>query len=171
MNAIETSSVSTEQVRILIIGYGNPIRGDDAVGWVAAQKLGEVVDSEHVLTLGVHMLTPELAEPISRMDFVIFIDAAEDRDPGEVSDKCVYPISLSDPRPQPRTLAHHMTPQRLLTLAQRIYGRCPDARLFTIGGRDFGHQEQLSDVVEGSCDALVEHIQAMVGQALHHLGV
>jgi hydrogenase maturation protease len=48
----------------LIIGYGNPLREDDGVGWqVADQLLKNSEGSIKVLTA--HQLTPELAEPIS----------------------------------------------------------------------------------------------------------
>ena len=50
MNAIETDRP------VLVLGYGNPLRGDDAVGWYAAQRLAEVVDPQRVTVLAVHSL-------------------------------------------------------------------------------------------------------------------
>ena len=47
--------------RVLIIGYGNPLRADDGVGWQAARRLAELRQDEFVETLALHQLTPELA--------------------------------------------------------------------------------------------------------------
>jgi hydrogenase maturation protease len=63
--------------RALIIGYGCPLRGDDAFGWHAAHRLLKLAGNDSVQVLATHQLTPELAEPISHADLVIFIDASE----------------------------------------------------------------------------------------------
>lgn len=61
----------------LIIGYGNPLRGDDGLGWHVAQRLAAVLPQHRARIEVCHQLTPELAEPISRADLVIFIDAED----------------------------------------------------------------------------------------------
>ena len=60
--------------RALIIGYGNPLRGDDGLGWRAAEQLAEIIPQSEAEVIACHQLTPELAEPISRARLVIFID-------------------------------------------------------------------------------------------------
>jgi hydrogenase maturation protease len=65
------------KVRKLIIGYGNPLRGDDDVGWEAASRLAAALPSEAVHILAVHQLTPELAEAVSEADLLIFVDASD----------------------------------------------------------------------------------------------
>ena len=52
--------------RVLILGYGNPLRSDDGLGWQVAVQLFRTNTSPEVLVLPCHQLTPELAEPISR---------------------------------------------------------------------------------------------------------
>ena len=59
---------------ILVIGYGNDLRSDDAVGQkvanaIAAWKLPQVT------SLCVHQLTPELASFLATAELAIFIDA------------------------------------------------------------------------------------------------
>src|ERR1035441_10847597 len=62
---------------LLVIGYGNTLRRDDGVG-------PRVADAVAALALpGVHalacpLLTPELADPVSRARVAIFVDAAVD---------------------------------------------------------------------------------------------
>ena len=53
----------------LIIGYGSPLRGDDAAGPIAARQLAQ----QGFHALDVHQLTPELAEPVAKARMVPFI--------------------------------------------------------------------------------------------------
>ena len=62
---------------LLVIGYGNTLRGDDGVGPRVAEAVGEL-NLPGVHTLICPLLTPELANPISRAGKVIFVDAAVD---------------------------------------------------------------------------------------------
>ncbi len=59
----------------LVIGYGNTLRSDDAVGPTAVEELDRL-HLPGVHTLSYPLLTPEAAEPVSRAREVIFIDAA-----------------------------------------------------------------------------------------------
>jgi hydrogenase maturation protease len=161
MNATGTDRFAGElepRPRVLVIGYGNPLRGDDAVGWVVAQRLAERVDPDTVICMAVHQLAPELAEPISRVDLLILIDAAANIPPGYLSSRSVD----ATPEPQQVSMTHHFTAQRLLVLAQRVYGHAPHGLLFTIGAEDFGHKEELSRSVEQTCDRLVKHLVRIV---------
>ena len=63
--------------RTLIIGYGNPLRGDDGVGWEVASRLAATIPEEAAHIMTVHQLTPELAESVSEAELVIFIDASD----------------------------------------------------------------------------------------------
>src|SRR5689334_3921419 len=99
--------------RTLVVGIGNPLRQDDGVGRRIAEALAG---------LSSHQLTVELAEPLSRVDRAVFIDAADTGDPpGTVSCRVLYPAEAA------LTLSHHLTPSVLLALARHLYGRCPEA--------------------------------------------
>ena len=50
----------------LVIGIGNPLRGDDGVGPLLAEQAGG---------RSVHQLTPELAAELAELEAVLFIDA------------------------------------------------------------------------------------------------
>src|ERR1035438_8523471 len=60
--------------RVLILAYGNPLRGDDAFGWRVAERLLELPPDPSVEILRLHQLTPELMDPLSRADLALFID-------------------------------------------------------------------------------------------------
>ena len=64
---------------IVVIGYGNPLRGDDAIGWKAAEALRDVYeDDTAVEVFASHQLNPEMAESVAEAGMVIFIDAVAD---------------------------------------------------------------------------------------------
>src|SRR5690348_5959718 len=97
--------------RILILGYGNPLRSDDGLGWRAAQALS---DSSHgeVEVHTCHQLLPEVVELASRADAVFFIDAARDGEPGEVRCTPILP-EKSAPR-----FSHQLSPGTVLGLSR-----------------------------------------------------
>jgi hydrogenase maturation protease len=67
---------------VLVVGYGNPLRGDDGVGPEVVERLWTDDDG----TLGPrraafawsHQLTPEMAVDVSQACYVVFVDAASD---------------------------------------------------------------------------------------------
>ena len=61
--------------KVLIVGYGNPLRGDDGVGWRAAERLRGAIRDPDVEIHALHQLTPEVMEALGRADRAIFIDA------------------------------------------------------------------------------------------------
>ena len=80
---------------VLVIGYGNLLRGDDGIGQILANGLEERIQHPSVKFLACHQLTPELAEPISRADTVIFIDAYEGEEAGFLASYEVTPTRES----------------------------------------------------------------------------
>ena len=147
-------------MRTLIIGYGNPLRGDDGLGWRVAEELRRLPAFAQAEVLFRHQLTPELAEPVSRAQAVFFIDAARDGAPGQVKRREVSPQSL------PGRFSHAYSPEELLGLARLLYGACAFAVVFSITGECFGHGEQLSRVVAAQIPELI----AKVVETAHDAG-
>jgi hydrogenase maturation protease len=135
--------------RLLIIGYGNPLRGDDAFGWQAACRLLDRIADPEVEVMAVQQLTPELTEPISRAARVVFIDAAATGDPGVLKERPVVPD------PGSPHFTHHSTPAGLLAGAQSLFGRAPEAALYTVSGEDFSFGEHLTPRVADALDQVV----------------
>jgi hydrogenase maturation protease len=107
--------------RVLVLGYRNPLRSDDRLGWQVAVELFRTNASPEVEVLPCHELTPELAEPASIADTVLFIDCARDGQPGEVRCEELRPQSGSV------SLTHDLTPSALLALTSELYGVWPKA--------------------------------------------
>ncbi|ACL25347.1 hydrogenase maturation protease [Chloroflexus aggregans] len=122
----------------LVIGYGNPVRGDDYAGQAAAERIRQWrVAGLQVVTKT--QLTPELAPLIARSRRVIFLDAAIDRTHVEV--RCIEPV-------RQLTSSHQSDPAALLALARLLYGHAPRAMLVTIPAYDTSLSLTLSPATE-----------------------
>lgn len=147
-------------IRILILAYGNPLRGDDGVAWRAAEELSVKFTAPELEIVCVHQLTPEMAEKVSWADAVIFLDASEDGEPGEVRCK-----PLLEPFGDVR-FSHQLSPVAILALSKQLYGASPLAYSVTLTGQCFDHGDTLSSAAAAALPLLIGRIQALVHQLL-----
>jgi hydrogenase maturation protease len=149
---------------ILVIGYGNPLCGDDGIGPCVVEQLALAMEELNfeVEYLTLRQLTPELAEPISRAQLVIFVDAAVGGMVGEIS--CSELIPSTETFSMTRsTFTHYMNPIALLESARLLYGNCPRAYLYTIAGENFKLGDSFSQVVESTLSSqLLEQLKARI---------
>lgn len=154
---------SGTQVRFLIIGYGDKLRGDDAVGL----RVAEIVASWHlpsVQSLAVPQLTPELVNDIAASDYVIFVDACS-RSSGS-STLQLDPIVIGGC--SSRTLAvkeketHCYDPLSLLELTQQLHNRAPQAWFLKVPIESLEVGEELSSTTERGCDRAVRTIEQFI---------
>jgi hydrogenase maturation protease len=140
----------------LIVGYGNPLRGDDGVGQAVARAFADEAAIDGVDAVACHQLTPELAERFAAAARVVLIDAAAGPEAGGVS---VVPL-----RPAPAlssTLGHHVEPSQLLSMAQRLYGRSPEAYLVTVGASSLELGEGLSAPVAAALPEVIATVRRL----------
>ncbi len=135
----------------LVLGYGNPLRGDDGVGWVVAEQLQGVAG---ITAVPLHQLLPEHADLMQTAVHVVFVDAAAEGEPGAVRVQPVVPDRHG------LAASHHMSPGVLLAMVGELYGRCPPAHLITITGQDFGYSETLSPPVQESARQVIEMVRS-----------
>jgi len=139
---------------ILIIGYGNPLREDDAAGFLAAEKLAEIYakdDSIEVMPL--IQLTPELAEPISRAKLVVFIDTALEGAPGHI---LIEEIGITGNGSGSH--AHDLRPAAIMQMAKSLYSQSPKAYLITITGLNFGLKQGLTETLHNRLSDLIQTV-------------
>ena len=144
-------------LNLLIIGYGNALRGDDGAGYIAAELLRERIADPLVEVMSLQQLTPELMEPVSRTRRVIFIDATV---VGRAGKWNRIPLR---PSPACAHFTHQVTPETLLAGAQLLYGHTPEAVLYTIPGRFFDIGQDLTPSVRRAVEALVAELATVVG--------
>lgn len=154
----------------LVIGYGNPLRSDDGLGWTVAQQLRRDLDGDarfgDVVVLAEHQLTPELAEPISRARLVIFVDAREGDRPGRIDCRAVAPNGDGS-----LAFSHDVDPPVLVQMARLLYGACPTALVISVGGEDFGYGTALSPAVRAAVPHVVRGIRAFLASGRSALNV
>jgi hydrogenase maturation protease len=142
---------------LLVIGYGNTLRGDDGVGPRVAEAVAKL-QLPGVRTLICQQLSPEHADPISRADTVIFVDAAVDG-PKEVQ---LRPLAPGD---SAQLMAHAADPRTMLALARDVFGHAPQAWWLTIPATDLGFCEHLSTTALHGLERAVELIREILPRA------
>ena len=140
---------------LLVIGYGNTLRRDDGVGPKVADAVAELA-LPGVRALAYPLLTPELADPVSRARVVVFVDAAVDA-PREVQLRKLVPADTS------QIMAHAASPATLLALARDVFGHAPDAWLLTIPAENMNIGEELSAFTCRGLEKAVEEIRNLAG--------
>ncbi len=143
----------------MVIGYGNTLRGDDAIGVLAVETLEEIGMPDNVDLLTCQQLTPELAEELAFSSRVAFIDASV---PDENPPGTIRRIELQ-PRPvDPGAITHGFDAGGLLALTEMLYSRRPEAVLFTVTAAGFELTESLSPAVEESLPDLLQQVKDWV---------
>jgi hydrogenase maturation protease len=158
----------------VIIGYGNPLRGDDRAGFSVADRLRDSGTlPPEVTAIAVHQLVPELAELLSKTDQVIFVDA-------ELTERSAN-LTHTDPALTVRSLTtrsstppasfdpHRSSPEGLLDLAVSLYDRAPSAAwLLGIPAVEFGFGDQLSPIAQAGITQAIDWILEQLTDAIAH---
>jgi hydrogenase maturation protease len=125
MNGVATdwSPERTRSSGMLVIGFGNVLRGDDGVGPAVVEAL-EALGIDGLQTEAHHQLTPELAIRLSEAAFVVFVDASVERSADAV---VVRELRSQDGVGGASWTGHRLTPEALLGLSLELWGRRPKA--------------------------------------------
>ena len=140
--------------KVLVIGYGNTLRGDDAAGIHAAELIAK--RRPEIECFCIHQLMPELAEQIAVSDIVIFFDA--DVNVTQPNVRLAVPSVEDD---QPRT--HFISPESLLRLSQQLYQRMPlKAYVIGIPASQFEFSEELSESTKKAVEESVILVESLL---------
>ncbi|MCX7590734.1 MAG: hydrogenase maturation protease [Kiritimatiellae bacterium] len=114
---------------ILLIGYGNPGRGDDGLGPALAQAL-EKLELPYLTVMSNYQLNVEDAVTVAAHDVVIFADAAvRGREPYSFQ-----PVLDAEPLAAGYS-THSMEPANVMALARQLFGA--RTRGYTLGIRGY----------------------------------
>jgi hydrogenase maturation protease len=139
-----------------VVCLGNPLRGDDGVGWaVAARLVGDPDLDADVICC--HQLTPELALEVSQAERVVLVDARRGGTPGTVETAAV------EPDRRPSSFFHGLTPPALVALAASLSGRVPTVLAVSVAAASFEVGEGLSPVVEAALPVAVAAVVGTIG--------
>ncbi len=154
----------------LVIGVGNPLRGDDGVAHeVLARleaRLEECLEARDVpaapggggtVLIVSHQLLPEHAEAVARARVFVLVDAAADLPPGRVAARPLAPGEA-------RADAHRFDAPGLLAAARDWFGRCPPAHAVGVGAAQFELGAPLSAEVAAAVDPAAAEVLRLLGQ-------
>jgi hydrogenase maturation protease len=141
---------------LLVIGYGNTLRGDDGVGPRVAEAVG-ALGLANVRTLICQQLSPEHAVPIAVAEIVVFVDASVDA-PAQVQWRPILPSNTS------QLMAHAADPGTMLALARDVFGHVPCAWWLTIPAVNLAFTEELTATARRGCVEAVEKIRVLCTQ-------
>jgi len=143
--------------RILVIGYGNPLRGDDGFGVYVAERLHHEGVGEQVTLITRHLLTPELAEDLSEAEFVLFIAVSSSSPYGAQICRRIRPgLSVV------QSFASGLSPESLLSCTQAVYDHLPQGLLVEVGSSRFDQGACLSPEIAGLVEPAAEVVQAII---------
>lgn len=137
---------------VLVFTYGNPSRGDDALGPAMFDLLdNEALDNVDLLTD--FQLQIEHATDLESRDYILFVDAGV---------SCEEPFELNqlEIRRDDSFTTHAMSPSSVLSVYQQINRRDPPpAYLLTIKAYEFGLGKQMSDAARKNLHAAFDFLK------------
>ena len=140
--------------KVMVFGYGNPGRQDDGAGPYIAQKVEEL-DLPWVETDANYQLQIEDAASIREYDLVIFVDA-------DCGGKEPFSVRKLSPESGLSYTTHHMGPESILGLCEKVYGVSPYALLVGIRGYGFDIHEGLTETAEKNAEGAFDYITLLL---------
>jgi hydrogenase maturation protease len=143
---------------VLVFGYGNPSRGDDALGPLMIERLDALIGLGRLG--GVDVLTDfqlqvEHAIDLIDRELVIFVDAA-------MAQAEPFLWTEVEPAADAAWSTHSLSPGALAGVYQSLYGPLPRLRLLSVAGERFELGAALSAVA-------ARNLQAATGALLKSL--
>jgi hydrogenase maturation protease len=135
---------------LLVLGVGNDLREDDAVGLELVRRLqaefGPELEAEEIGELDL-ALAPRLAA----CERLLVVDAAAEAGPGPYRLETIEPAQDVS---TPRGFATHLFDWGfLLAVARDVFGRAPHAQVLAIAGERFGIGQGLSPACARNAEA------------------
>lgn len=157
----ESSSSLPPAPTLLVIGYGQPQRGDDGVGPHIATLIG-ALGWPQIRTCSLPQLQPELASRLAIADYAIFVDACK-MEPGlEIRVRPLQAQGAETTGSSTPGLGHSCDPQSLLALTQSVYGRHPQSWWIEVPATDFRQGQPLSDLAQAGVQKAIKTIEMLM---------
>jgi hydrogenase maturation protease len=159
-------------VQPVVMGLGNPDRGDDGVAFHVVNRLRRRLGSPaprrrrhragrtgtEAAVLFVRQLVPELVLDVGGCSRLIFVDAHV---PAEPRRSCA-PASGRKRGFRPRGSRHALPPEGFLWLLQAFAGRAPESFLVSVRGEHFDFTRRLSPAAAALVDPAAGIILSLI---------
>jgi hydrogenase maturation protease len=142
--------------KVLVFAYGNPSRGDDALGPLLGERI-EVKAFADVEILTDFQLQVEHAMDLCDRDLVLFADAS-------LSCEHPYTLQILEPERDHSYTTHSMSPGAVLEVYRHIYEKAPPASfLLSMRGESFELGQGLSEIAQGRLSLAVGLVERLCG--------
>jgi hydrogenase maturation protease len=125
---------------MLVFGWGNRSRGDDALGPIFVERLRAALSPAQAAAidwLDDYQLQPEHALDLAGRERVLFVDAS-------LTARAPFEVSLPQPAPDASISTHALSPQALLHIYVDLFRHAPPpCTLLALRGERFGLGEPL----------------------------
>jgi hydrogenase maturation protease len=148
---------------VLVVCYGNPLRGDDALGWHASELLAGDPRLGGATVIWRHQLTPDLAADIKDASLVILVDVNVVDEPGVVSVRRLDAAG-SGASGSAGPSSHHVDPVELMALAHELWGASPAVYVVSAGAATLEIGDTLSPAVAAALPAIADGVAAIVAE-------
>lgn len=129
---------------VLFLGWGNPSRGDDAVGPLLCDRLSQLLTRSDLAEVAARtevqqdfQLQVEDASDLAGRSLVVFIDAS-------VSAAAPFDFSAVLPQADASFSTHALSPQAVLATTCKVFGSAPLCYQMAVRGDEFELGEGLS---------------------------
>jgi len=136
---------------VLLIGYGNPGRGDDGLGPALAARM-EARALPGLRVLADFQLKVEHALAVAEADLVIFADA-------DLSGRSAVALKEISGRRAGHLDSHDVSPETVMALAERIFSARARGFVLAIPGNDF---HEMRDGLSDGAAAQLDRAEAML---------
>jgi hydrogenase maturation protease len=144
----------TSPARLLIFGYGNPSRGDDALGPLLLDRL-EAEQIPNIECLTDFQLQVEHALDLQNRELILFVDA-------HLSCEPPFTLTRLHPETDRSYTTHAMSPAAVLQVFTEICPQSPPpAFLLSIRGEQFELGEGLSQAAQQYLEAAWQFTQTL----------
>ena len=140
----------------LVIGIGNPSRGDDALGPLALERLARLAPSDVELLTDFQLQVENALDLVGRSE-VIFIDAS-------VSAGEPYEFEPIAAAADASASTHALSPAAVLDTYRRVIGPPPPAHVLAIRGYAFELGEPLSAKARANLDAAAAMLETRLSR-------
>lgn len=150
-------------MKVLLLGYGNPGRGDDGLGPLLVERLEQhcqaLADTELQLGFLTSMqLEPEHVLDLEGQDRVLLIDAG-------MGTPAPFSLEQVQPFRDDSFSTHALSPRTLLAIYRDTLGKEPPPTfLLTVRGEGFSLGAPFSSEVLGRLDLAFDFVASLLGQ-------
>ena len=159
---------------LAVIGFGNELRGDDAIGIAVVNSVREILERNDDPRLRRGALTIAAAptldvgwtEELADCSAIILVDAWESEQGASDSERQLLVQEVQTAAIVPSLTSHVSSPETLASLIEALYGRRPEITLVAVPGENFELREGISPRGEAFVGLAVDAVVALINSII-----